>query len=46
MVVTGDFVERLVAYFRRRIYTGSPRTTLEMWRNEPVRDISKPPKDA
>jgi hypothetical protein len=37
---------RRTYYFRIRRYTGSPRTTFVMCRNDPVSDISKPPNDA
>lgn len=36
----------LTSYFRISKYTGSPKTTFVMCRNDPVRDMSKPPNDA
>jgi hypothetical protein len=34
-----------MVYFRMSRYTGSPRTILVIWRKEPVRDMSRPPKE-
>ena len=37
---------QMVVYFRINRNTGSPNTMFVMWRNDPVRDMSKPPNDA